>query len=206
MRAHTAFTAFRTARTSLKRGRMALALGTVILTLVVSPLATAEPGRITTLALSPQDGTLWVGTAQGLFRSGDQGRTLTPVTLPGAATSREVTAVAVAPASSKAVYVATAGEGIFRSEDGGRTWAAANQGLDALDVRGLALSPTDGRLHAQVRGKGLFRSSNGARTWERVDNGPAGVLYTLASVNISTGMGGIFLYAATEQGLVRGPD
>ena len=53
----------------------------------------------------------------------------------------------------------------------------------------------------------LFRSSmDGARSWERVDDGPTGTMYTLASVNIPTGMGGIFLYAATDQGLVKGPD
>jgi hypothetical protein len=82
----------------------------------------------------------------------------------------------------------------------------ANTGLDGLDVLGLAVAPNDGRLHAQVRGKGLYRSFDGARTWERVDPGPKGTLSHLASVNVSTGMGGTFLDATTDQGLVRGPD
>ncbi len=168
--------------------------------------AGAPGGRLTSLAVSPQDGTLWVGTAQGLFRSGDRGRTLVPVTLPAKAGAVEVTAVVLEPRPPHVVYVATGGEGIFRSEDGGKSWTAASSGLAGLDVRGLAVSPTDGRLHAQVPAKGLFRSFDGAMTWQRVDNGPKGTMYTLASVNISTGMGGIFLYVATDQGLVRGPD
>jgi len=40
----------------------------------------------------------------------------------------------------------------------------------------------------------------------RVDDGPAGEIKTLASVNIPTGMGGIFLYVGTGEGLQRNPD
>ena len=161
---------------------------------------------ITTLTVNSQDGTLWIGTPRGLLRSVDQGRTVTSVALPTKVSATEVTAVAVEFRSPWSVYVATGGEGVFKSEDGGKSWAAVNGGLAGLDIRGLALAPNDGRLHAQVRDKGLFRTMDGARSWERVDNGPAGAMSTLASVNMSTGMGGIFLYAATDQGLVRGPD
>lgn len=204
------------ARRTRKAGATCLAatlvLGALVLALGASGsvAAGADEGaataRITTLAVNPQGGTLWVGTARGLFRSGDQGRTLASVSLPAKARAAEVTAVAVEPRYALAVYAATAGQGIFRSEDGGKRWMAANSGLDGLDIRGLAIAPNDGRLHAQVQGKGLFRSFDGGRAWERVDNGPAGTMHTLASVNIDTGMGGIFLYAATDQGLVRGPD
>jgi ligand-binding sensor domain-containing protein len=163
-------------------------------------------GPITALAVSPHDGALWVATARGLRRSGDQGRTLQEVALPAKATAAGITAVAVDRRTTLVVYVATGGAGIFRSEDLGASWSAGNAGLDGLDIRGLAAAPNDGRLHSQVRGKGLYRSFDGARGWERVDNGPAGKISTLASVNLPTGMGGIFLYAATDQGLVRGPD
>jgi len=68
------------------------------------------------------------------------------------------------------------------------------------------VSPRDGRLYAQVPGKGLYRSVNGARQWHRVDHGPAGTLHTLASVNMPSGMGGIYLYAGTAEGLQRNPN
>lgn len=40
----------------------------------------------------------------------------------------------------------------------------------------------------------------------RVDDGPTGETKVLASVNIPTGMGGIFLYAGTGEGLQLSPD
>ncbi len=202
----------RTDRTRAAHRAAPVVFGAVLLALGVPGVAgagqgeTAAPSRITALAVSPADGTLWIGTRRGLLRSADEGRTLSTVALPAKGSPAEVTAVAVDARASRTVYVGTAGERIFKSEDGGKNWAAASSGLGGLDVRDVAVSPTDGRLHAQVRGKGLFRSLDGARTWERVDDGPKGTMYTLASVNISTGMGGIFLYAATDQGLVRGPD
>jgi len=44
------------------------------------------------------------------------------------------------------------------------------------------------------------------RETARVDDGPAGEVKVLVSVNISTGMGGIFLYAGTAEGLKRSAD
>src|SRR2546427_11622 len=82
------------------------------------------------------------------------GRTLAAVALPIKAQAVEVTAVALAPGSHPTVYVATGGEGVFRSEDDGTTWVPATVGLGGLDVRGLAVSPREGRLYAQVSGKG----------------------------------------------------
>jgi photosystem II stability/assembly factor-like uncharacterized protein len=172
-------------------------------------LAADEPAphaRITALALSSQDGMLWIGTAVGLVRSGDQGHTLVPVALLPFKAAVAITAVAVELRPPWTVYVATAGEGVLKSEDGGQTWAAANRGLTGLDVRGLAVSATDGRLYVHVRGKGVFRSRSAARSWEWVDAGPPGVAQGLASVNIASGMGGIHLYAATDRGLRRSAD
>ncbi len=173
----------------------------------------AATAAITALAVNSQDGTLWIGTGRGLLRSADQARTVTSVALPTKVPATEITAVAMEFRSPWSVYAAAAGEGMFKSEDGGKSWAAVNSGLADPDIRGLALSPKDGRLHAHVRGNGLFVSKDGARSWKRaagmsggLASGPAGTISALASVNMSNGMGGIFLYAATDQGLARSPD
>jgi len=165
----------------------------------------AGPAPITALAVVPPRDTLWVGTARGLFRGDAPGASLVPVPLPGGEAPAGVTALAVDPRTPSTLYVATGGAGIFKSETGGASWAPASSGLTGLDIRGLAVSPTDGRLHAQATGKGMFRSGAG-RGWLWVDAGPPGVMHALASVNIPTGMGGIFLYAATDHGLLRGAD
>ena len=69
------------------------------------------------------------------------------------------------------------------------------------------------KLHAWVVDKGLYRTTNGGDVWARVDDGPK-MPVTLAptdvkgllSVNISTGMGGIYLAAATTNGFFVSAD
>jgi len=76
-------------------------------------------------------------------------------------------------------------------------------------VHGLALAPAaPDTLHATVRetGEGLYRTTDGGGKWTRVDDGPGGEVKVLTSVNIPTGMSGIWLYAGTAEGLQRSPD
>ena len=51
-----------------------------------------------------------------------------------------------------------------------------------------------------------YRTTDGGGTWTRVDDGPGGEVKVLASMSIPTGMGGIWLYAGTAEGLQRSPD
>ena len=108
------------------------------------------------------------------------------------------------------LYVGTHEAGVLKTIDGGKTWKAANRGLGGLDVHGLAIDPNaPDKVHAVVRekGSGIYRTTTGAEGgWVRVDDGPVGETKALVSVNIPTGMGGIFLYAGTGEGLQRDPD
>ncbi len=180
-------------------------LGTLLL-IAPAPGLAAAPGAIRSLAVDPQGDVLFVAGESSLLQSRDRGQTLAPMSLPGAQ-GKKLTAVVLDWAAKGFLYVATDGTGVVRSRDGGQTWAAANKGLESLRIAGLALDPrARQKLHAMTRDKGLFRTVDGGESWERVDDGPAGTIHVLGSVNISTGMGGIFLYAGTDQGLVRGPD
>jgi photosystem II stability/assembly factor-like uncharacterized protein len=110
---------------------------------------------------------------------------------------------------AKTIYVATHEAGVFKTTDGGKTWREINAGLGGLDVHGLAVDPREPqKLHAAIRdkGEGIYRSVDAGGKWVRVDDGPPGEVKVLSSVNISTGMGGIFLYAGTAEGLLRNPD
>ena len=121
----------------------------------------------------------------------------------------DVMAIASDPRDARMIYVGTHEAGVFKSADGGRTWKEVNQGLGGLDVHGLAVDPNvPSKLHAAVRekGEGVYRSTDGGGKWTRVDDGPGGEVKILTSVNISTGMGGIFLYAGTGEGLQRSAD
>jgi photosystem II stability/assembly factor-like uncharacterized protein len=161
------------------------------------------------LGLDGDGRALWLGAHTGLFRSEDGGRIWHPVPLSAAHPRLDVMAIAVHPTDSRMLYVGTHEAGVLKSTDGGKTWAEVNGGLGGLDVHGLALDPAaPDRLHAAVRemGEGIWRTTDGGGTWKRVDDGPGGEVKVLRSVDISTGMGGIWLYAGTAAGLQRSPD
>lgn len=69
------------------------------------------------------------------------------------------------------IYVGTIGEGVWRSLDGGQTFARAADGMFVeCHVRALAVHPDDDRLLYLGSEQGLFRSTNGADSWEQVDS------------------------------------
>ena len=191
---------------AVRAGGAVLAFAAALLLVATAPALAAGPGAIRSLAVDPRGDVLYVAGETGLYQSRDGGKTLTLVSLP-AVQGKTIPGLALDWAAGGAIYAAINGGGVQRSRDGGRTWTAANKGLVSLDVVGLALDPRKRqKLHAMTRGKGLFRTEDAGETWERVDDGPPGTTHVLASANVPTGMGGIFLYAGTDKGLVRGPD
>jgi photosystem II stability/assembly factor-like uncharacterized protein len=65
------------------------------------------------------------------------------------------------------VYAGTANSGVFKSTDGGVSWAAAGGGNQGLSVRGLALHPSDGRRVLAATLAGVFRTGDGGSRWTR---------------------------------------
>lgn len=160
------------------------------------------------LAMDAEGRYLLLGAHTGLFRSEDGGRTWKRVVLPTKHLHLDVMAVTPDPKDPKTIYVGTHEAGVLKSIDGGASWKEANNGLGGFDVHGIAVDPSDRKLHAAVRekGEGIYRTTDGGGKWTRVDDGPGGEVKVLTSVNISTGMGGIFLYVGTGEGLQRNPD
>jgi photosystem II stability/assembly factor-like uncharacterized protein len=69
------------------------------------------------------------------------------------------------------VYVGTIGEGLFRSSDGGGSFARACDGMFVeCHVRSLAVHPRDHRTLYLGSELGLFRSTDGASNWTRVES------------------------------------
>lgn len=154
------------------------------------------------------DGSAILLAAGGLWRSEDGGATWTGLPqLPGGV----VSALATHPERPGTVYAAQA-DGVLRSDDGGATWQEAEAGLPEAPVEALAIAADKpDTVLASVSGDGIWRSKNGGEHWELVmdrpfaDGAERDVL-ALASVASATGMGGIWIYAGTEQGLTRVPD
>jgi photosystem II stability/assembly factor-like uncharacterized protein len=75
-----------------------------------------------------------------------------------------VNCLAVDPLDPLVLYVGTQGNGVLRSNDGGRTWCPV--GLAGHLIKALAASPTQpGTIYAGTRPALLFVSRNGGASW-----------------------------------------
>jgi photosystem II stability/assembly factor-like uncharacterized protein len=100
--------------------------------------------------------------------------------------AKPITSVVVdpkSPKSARTLYASAFEEGVFKSADGGQSWAKAADGLGApgLNVRVCRIAlHSDGALYCLVTalrkdreyvadGPGLYRSTDGARTWQCIN-------------------------------------
>ena len=110
------------------------------------------------------------------------------------------------------LVVGLAEGGVGMSRDGGATWRIGEAGLPAGGVNAIAIGSRDPDLiYAAIRGDGLYKSEDAGESWalamdrpwlDEAERDPL----TLVSVDLETGMGGIWIYAGTERGLTRVPD
>ena len=88
-------------------------------------------------------------------------------------------AILVDPTNGQRLWVAIASAGILRSEDGGVTWQACNQGLRLFTAGGtprylthkLAHDPHDPQLLYLQNIDGVYRSVDGATSWQLLEEG-----------------------------------
>ncbi|HEU0305215.1 MAG TPA: YCF48-related protein [Gaiellaceae bacterium] len=105
---------------------------------------------------------VWAAGHNVLARSTDGGTTwedVRPAGLPGL----DVHGFAVDPRNPRTLYAAVAGQGLFRSTDGGSTFSLVSSDVGP-GVMAMAVTP-DGRLLAGDMQQGLFESRDEGRTW-----------------------------------------
>lgn len=179
---------------------------------VVAPVASAAAaedfGHVHALLVHPKDETLLVGTHHGLFRSPDAGVTWERVMPKGDVPGRDFMTLAMHPQYDSRIYAGGHDLGIVRSEDFGQTWQKSDQGIPSADVHALVADAHKAQqLYAWVVEHGLYRSQDSGRSWHRATDGPPNPeVRALASVNIPTGMGGIYIYAGTADGVFKNTD
>lgn len=110
---------------------------------------------------------LAVATAQGLFiaRGGPRW------TVEEHLREQSPECVAVDPLAPGRVYCGTWGHGLWRSGDGGRSWAPAGEGIPHREITAVAVAPPAspgspfGTVYAGTEPSALFRSDDGGETW-----------------------------------------
>lgn len=83
-----------------------------------------------------------------------------------------VEALVIDPVTPAVLYAGTLGGGVFKSTDGGGSWASVNTGLTDKYVQTLVIDPVSpATLYAGTNGGGVFKSTNGAGNWASCNTG-----------------------------------
>ncbi len=106
---------------------------------------------------------------------------------------------ALAVAKNHTVYAGSFGMGVFRSDDRGRSWAAANEGLNDPFVLALATSE-DGAVYAGTFRHGVFRSRDEGKSWQAINEGLKRLEVKALLIEGGT------IYAGTGDGVYRLPE
>ena len=174
--------------------RTSAAGGTIVTTLDRSA---SEPRRVS--------GTTWVNlgpTTAEIQRNGSS-------TIPGVDSGR-VTAIVPHPTNPAILYVAFGAGGVWKTTDGGATWAALTESLGTLACGSLAMDPSNpNTLYLGLgdafdgTGLGLVKSIDGGATW----SAPVylGASTQIQQVILAPGNPSVVL-AATDAGLYRSTD
>ena len=145
-------------------------------------------GRIADLAVHPNKRTWYAAAASGgVWKTENAGTTWTPIF--DAQASYSIGAVVLDPRTPEVVWVGTGennaqrsvsfGDGVYKSEDGGRTWK--NMGLKQSEHIGkIVIDPRDskvvyvaaqGPLWAEGGERGLYKTTDGGVTWTKILGG-----------------------------------
>ncbi len=142
---------------------------------------------------------VFAGTTEGLYRTQDAGakwERLTPDDV-------VVNDVYVDPGNSQHVLLATDRGGVYRSEDGGTTFAPSNEGFSARQVTAYTADGLNagtvyvGVVNDKATG-GVFQSTDGGVKWRQQSEGLGGRdVFSLLALSDGT------LLAGTEHGIFR---
>jgi photosystem II stability/assembly factor-like uncharacterized protein len=188
--------------------------------------ATVSVGDIAVAPSAPD--IVWVGTGEatnrnsvtigdGVYKSVDAGKTWTNM---GLRDTRHISRIVVNRGDPNIVLVAAMGHlwgpnperGVFRTIDGGRTWAKTLYLNDNTGIADLAVDPFDSRIvyaaayeHRRLPwlytgggpGSGLYKSEDGGVTWRKLEKDlPAGILGRIG-IGVAPGKPGV-VYALIE--------
>jgi hypothetical protein len=102
--------------------------------------------------------------------------------------------VAVDPTASSTVYVGTHFDGVYKTVDGGASWAQLDSGDYPLLIGALVVDPSNPAIVYAAGFGGVARSTTGGGSWSFVNNGLSPLVFALAIDPSAPGT----LYAGTD--------
>jgi photosystem II stability/assembly factor-like uncharacterized protein len=132
--------------------------------------------EIVDIQLNPLDPRIvYASTLERLHRSDDSGGSwyVYDAGLPNGAVALHI---AIDPQNPSTLYIATQGDGVFKSQDAGANWQASNAGISVLTANYLLVSPVNSTYVYAATDDGVFRSVDAGASWSRIPD--AGVFWT----------------------------
>jgi photosystem II stability/assembly factor-like uncharacterized protein len=130
-------------------------------------------GRLTCIAFHPSDANIiFAGApAGGVWKSIDNGATWQELSF--GLVRLGISSIVIHPTNPDIMYVATGdrdagdtpGYGVWRSTDGGNTWAARNTGMGNITVNELMMDPTNPNRLIAAGNNRIYRTTDGGANW-----------------------------------------
>jgi photosystem II stability/assembly factor-like uncharacterized protein len=102
------------------------------------------------------------------------------------------------------MYIAMRGDGVLRSDDGGRTWAAITRGMQSRAITSLAINPNDPNVifASTDDWRGVLWSTNGGDTWDFYNSLDDEIIGQRITKLVFSSLEGGTLVAGTESGRI----
>jgi photosystem II stability/assembly factor-like uncharacterized protein len=171
---------------------------------------------IDVLRIDPSNpATLYAGTNfAGVFKSTNGGQSWTAAN--SGMTNALIEDLAVDPVNPTTLYAAIGGcsfncsltAGVFKSTNGGMSWAGVNSGITDLQVVSLAVEPSDTNiLYAGTRLHGVFKSIDGGASWTPVNPDLSSTLFAIIHLPLAVDpLNPGIVYAGTVNGVFKSTD
>ena len=113
-----------------------------------------------------------------------------------------ITSIAVNPANQSIIYIGSPGGGVWKTTNGGSTWAALTDNLTVLDIFSIGIDPVNTNIvYIGTQGGGILKSTNGGSSFSAATLGiPATA--TIRCIRVDPSNNSIVL-AATSSGIYR---
>jgi hypothetical protein len=129
--------------------------------------------RVDSIAVSPHDGSVWIGTGNGVDVSFDRGvtweRRVSGLPTTSVGTVASPVSWAMDPGRSGTMVIGTSSYGLFGTTNHGLSWEELTETLpERHSVEAVALDPSDSRrIYAGTFNRGIFVTDDGGRSWRR---------------------------------------